>query len=152
MYNRPLRLTVANTEQFALPLRALTILALLAAVLSPRPVFMTCFVIFLYGAGWLARILCISNVNDLELNTVIYPDGDLRLEYAGKDAIRARLEGQQWCISSLAVLRISRGKKTQRLVILSAQQNQKNEDFRRLNMWLRQDFYNDARVTRVLDS
>jgi len=130
--------------------RALGLLALLAAALSPQPVFMSMVVMVLISAGWGARILGFFKVNTENLTLFVFLDRQIRLESNCKDTVGGRLECQQWCTHWFAVLRIRVGSTVRNLLILSAQQ-QSVDDFQRLNMWLRQDFCSRAKEDQVLD-
>jgi len=145
--NRPLTLRVANKSDFAVAVRVLGLLALLAALLSPRPVLTSIAIILLFGAGWGAYILGIFKIDRKKWTLLVFSDGQLRLESNGKDSVGGFFEGQQWCTHWLAILRTRVGGTTQKLLILSTQQA--NDDFRRLNMWLRQDFCSGNRGNRV---
>jgi hypothetical protein len=135
-YNNPIRLTVANRRDFVIPVGLLMSLALLAALLSSQPALL---MVLIFVTGWSIFTFGFSNVNETKLILFIFADGRVGLESAHKDTIEGFLDGQQWCTHQVAVLRVADGDLLRRLVILSAQQ-QNADDFRRLNMWLRQDF------------
>lgn len=136
-YNAPLMLRVANKKDFVVPIRILFLLGLFSAVLSPQPVLLTLLAILFFGAGWAVHTLGLYKVNTVELTVVIFPDGGLSLKSGREDSIASFLDGQQWCTHRFAVLRIAKQGTARKLVILSSQQ-QSVDDFRRLNMWLRQ--------------
>jgi hypothetical protein len=144
-YNRPIRLTVANRRVFVVPVGLLMLLALLAALLSSQPALL---VILIFTTGWGIFTLSFSKVNEAKLALVIFADGQVGLESADKDTIEGFLDGQQWCTHQVAVLRVANGDSLRRLVIRSARQ-QNADDFRRLNMWLRQNFCSDTREKQV---
>jgi len=144
-YNKPIRLTVASRRGFFVPAGLLLLLAVLAALLSPQPVLLT---VLIFATGWGIFTLGFSKVNEAKLILIIFADGRVDLESADKDTIEGFLGGQQWCTHRVTVLRVADGDSLRRLVILSAQQ-QNADDFRRLNMWLRQDFCNDTREKQV---
>lgn len=137
-HNRPLILKVAGKNDFLVPGLVVSVLILVSALLSTQPVSMTAFVIALLGAGWFLFILDFSKVAAMKLTSVIFPDGLLSLESTQETKIEGVLSGQQWCNSQLAVLRYITSGRRQYLVILSAQQNA--DDYRRLMVWLRQNF------------
>ncbi len=141
-YNRPLRLNVSGRKDFSILILAFFILAVVAAILSPEPVLLTLLVLSLFGAGWLALTLGFSKVNKVELMPVIFPDCRLRLESDHGPDVEGVLDGQQWCTRHVAVLRYIAEGKRQYLVLLSARQNP--DDYRRLSVWLRQDFCSDT--------
>ena len=97
LLNRPLTLRVANESDFAVAVGVLGLLALLAALLSPRPVLVSIAVILLFGAGWVANILGIFKINRGKWTLLVFSDGQLRLESNGKDTVGGVFEGQQWC-------------------------------------------------------
>ena len=150
LHNRPLRLQVANKSDCVIAVRILGLLVLFAAVLSPRPILMSIFVMALFGVGWGAYTLGFFKVNTEKLTVVLFLDGQIRLESDCKDPIGGVFVGQQWCTHRLAILRINVGDVTRNLLILSAQQQQV-DDFRRLNMWLRQGFYKRTGKKQVPD-
>ncbi len=119
-----------------MPVRMLFLLALLAALLGPQPVFSIIVVILVAGAGWIIHILCISNVTEVELTLVLFADGRVSLGTSHENAVEGFLAGQQWCTQRMAVLRIVIAGKVRNLLVLSRQQGA--EEYRRLNVWLRQ--------------
>jgi len=135
-HNRSLTLAVASKQNTAMPVRMLFLLALLSALLGPQPVISTAVVIVVAGVGWIIRILCISNVTEVELYLVLFADGRVSLGSNGEDAVEGFLAGQQWCTQRVAVLRVAIAGKVQNLLVLSRQQGA--EEYRRLNVWLRQ--------------
>ena len=140
-YNRPLTLKVANRKDFTIPIGILFILTVVSAILGPQPILLTILVLLLYGAGWLVYTLDFHKVNDVKLILSIFPDGRVRLESGQGSEIVGNLSGQQWCTHHVAVLRYTIHGKHQYLIVLSAQQ--KTDEFRRLKVWLRQDFCSD---------
>ena len=148
LLDTPLKLRVANQSDFAIAACLCSLLILLAALLSPQPVLMSILVILVCVAGWGAYILYFSKVNSGKLTLVVFSDGQIRLESKRKDPVGGVLKGQQWCTYQFAILRVSVGDKARSLLVLSAQQRQK-DDFRRLNMWLRQGVGNGAERKRA---
>jgi len=140
-YNRPITLKVAHRKDFVIPIGVLFLLIVVSAILSPQPVLLSILVL-LIGAGWFVYILYFAKVNDVKLILVIFPDGRVRLESDQGFEIVGNLSGQQWCTHHVAVLRYTIYGKHQHLVVLSAQQN--TDEFRRLKVWLRQDFCSDT--------
>ena len=144
-YNGPIKLAVANRQDFSIPMGLLMLLAVLAALLSPQPALL---VVLILATGLGIFTLGFSKVNDSKLTLVIFEDGHAGIESAHKDTIEGFLGGQQWCTHHVAVLCVADGVSKRRLVILSAQQREADE-FRRLNMWLRQDICCDTREKQV---
>ena len=140
-YNQPLTLKVANRKDFATPIGVLSVLTIVSALLSPQPMLLTTLMLLLFGAGWFIYILDFTKVNDVKFILVISPDGRVRLESGQEPDIVGFLSGQQWCTHHVAVLRYTARGKQQYLLVLSAQQN--TDEFRRLKVWLRQDFCSD---------
>jgi len=149
--NKPIRLKVATRRDFTLVVSALCVLGILAALLSPYPVWSTIFAILLIGVGQTTHVLEFSKTNNVKLTSVIFPDGRVRLEFNREDTIEGFLDGQQWSTHWFTVLRFSNGDTTRKLVIRSAQQQGTN-DYRRLKMWLRNDLCSNTRPRQVLDS
>ena len=148
LHKTPIRLKVSNSDDWVLPVY---LLLFPAALLSPYPLLLTLGVILFAGAGWMTRTLKYAKSNNVELTSVIFPDGQVRLESHGEGKVVGFLDGQQWCTRWFAVLRFSKGNNIHIMIIRSSQQ-QGAEDFRRLNIWLRQDLFSNARAKQVLDS
>jgi hypothetical protein len=140
-YNQPITLKVAHRKDFIIPIGFLFALTIVSAVLSPQPVLLTMSVCIIFGAGWLLYILYFHKINDINSISVILPDGRVRLESDQEPEIVGFLSGQQWCTHRVAVLRLTTRDKQKYLVVLSAQQ--KTDEFRRLEVWLRQKFRNN---------
>ncbi|MFC1776329.1 hypothetical protein ACFL3I_03180 [Pseudomonadota bacterium] len=147
-YNKPTRLIVANRRDFVLWVGLLMLLAVLSALLSSQPVLLIVLTILIFVTGWGISTLDFSKVTAAKLTLVIFADGRVSLESTNGDTIEGFLDAQQWCTHRVAVLRVAIEGTTRRLVIVSAQQ-QNADDFRRLNMWLRQDFCSDTRDKQV---
>ena len=137
-YNKPIRLTVANKRDFVIPMGLLMLLAVLSALLSSQPALL---IVLIFATGWGIFTLGFPKVSKTKVILNIFADGRVGLESGQKYTIEGVLDGQQWCTHRVAVLRVADGGSTHKLVILSAQQ-QNADDFRRLNMWLRQEFFN----------
>ena len=151
LHKTPIRLKVSNSEDWGRPVFWLNLLLVPAALLSPYPVLLTSAAILFAGAGWITRTLKHSKTNNVKLTSVIFPDGQVRLESHGEGKVVGFLDGQQWCTRWFAVLRFSNGNTIHKMIIRSSQQ-QGVDDFRRLNIWLRQDLFSNTRARRVLDS
>lgn len=149
--NRPVNLRASNTNDFLLPVGLLNLLLVIAALISPYPVVLTLAVIVIAGIGWRIAILEFSKSNNVKLTLVIFPDGRVRLESDQADTIEGFLDDQQWSTNLFAVLRVVDGDRICKLVIRSGHQQSK-DDFRRLNMWLRQDLYTSTWTKQVLDN
>ena len=107
-------------------------------------------VVLLCAGLWVHLILDLSKSNNMELTSVIFADGRVRLESDQEDTIEGFLDGQQWSSRWLAVLQFSDGETTRKLVVKSARQHGA-DDFRRLSMWLRHCSWNDNRNSQTLD-
>jgi hypothetical protein len=143
-YNELIKLKIMSTYDWIIPIRLLAFLVVLSAILSSQPVVLIIFASVFFGMGWTLHTLDFYNIYDTELTLVIFPDGRVNLISAYGDSVEGLLASQQWCTGKAAVLQVIIENKTRKLVILSAQQHTADE-FRRLNMCLRQDFYNDTR-------
>ena len=151
LHKTPIRLEVSNSADWGLPVCWFNFLLIPAALLSPHPVLLSLGAILFVGAGWITRTLRFTKANSGKLTSVIFPDGQIRLESYGEGRVAGYLDGQQWCTRWFAVLRFSNGNTIRKMIIRSSQQ-QGTDDFRRLNMWLRQDLFSNARAKQVLDS
>ena len=149
--NQPIRLKISNSGDLLLPVCLLNLLLVPAALLSPHPVFLTSGAILIVCAGWITRTLKSPKTNRVELTSVIFPDGKVRLESNQVEMVTGFIDGQQWCTRWFAVLRFSNGNTIRKMIIRSSQQHGA-EDFRRLNMWLRQELFSNTRARQVLDS
>lgn len=149
-HNTPIRLQVSTQKDFVLALRVLNLLVVLAALISPYPFLLTVFAIVFFAAGCAATILGFSKANSAELISIIFPDGRLRLESKRERIFEGFLNGQQWCSRRLAVLRVSNGETTRKVVIQFSLQPG-TDDFRRLTVWLRQDLCSNTRAGQVLE-
>jgi len=150
-HNQPIRLKVSNAGDLVFPLCFLHVLLVPVALLSPRPVLFTLAAILYIGAGWVALTLKKFKTNKVELTSVIFPDGQVRLESNREGQVAGFLDGQQWCTHWFAVLRVSDGNMIRSIIVRPSQQ-QEPDHFRRLNMWLRQDLFSSIRARQVLDS
>jgi len=78
-----------------------------------------------------------SKATYVNLTSVIFPDGSVKIKFDAYTKFEGVLRGQQWCNSQFAVLKFAAAGTNHRFVLLSAQQNA--ADYRRLLVWLRQD-------------
>ena len=131
-----LTLRVAEKKDFAVLNRLLLLLALLAASLSPHPFVLTLLVVMFIGAGRLLQTLSYPNVADVKLMQINIANERIRLHSKRGDNGAAYLHEQYWCTRWFTVLRVTIAGDTQNHIILSGQQSP--EEFRRLNVWLRQ--------------
>ena len=144
----PLSLSVARVRDFAAVVGLFFMLAGVSAALSPQPGLAILPVLLLLGSLWLATILGFYKIDKSKLTLVIFQDGRVKLKSDVKESIEGFLDGQQWCTHRVAVLRVSTGDTTHKLVVLFAQQSLADE-FRCLNMWLRQNDYSDSEDRQV---
>lgn len=151
LLNRPVKLRVSSASDFLLPVSLLNVLLLIAALISPYPVVLTLVFIALAGIGWTATILNFSKSTKVKLTLVIFPDGRVRLESDQLDTIEGYLDGQQWSTSWMSVLRVVDRGRVRKLLIRSNCQQPK-DDFRRLNMWLRQGLNSSTWEKQVLEN
>jgi len=151
LHKTPIRLKVSNSQDWGFPVCWVYLLLIPAALLSPHPVVLTLVATLLAGVVWTTFTLKFTKTNNIELTSIIFPDGQVRLESNAEGKVAGIIDGQQWCTRWFAVLRFSNGNKTRRIIIRSSQQ-QGMDDFRRLNIWLRQDLFSGARAKQVLDS
>jgi hypothetical protein len=145
----PIRLNVSDRTDFFLPICALYLLVIVAALISPYPILLGLLAFLSFLAGWGKHILKLPKANNVKLTSVIFPDGRVQLESGQERVLAGFLNGQQWCTRHFAILQISDGNSIKKLFILSAQQRQ-NRDFRRLNMWLRLDMCDNMSTRRLV--
>ena len=151
VYKKPVKLRVSNTKALVLPVFLLNLLLLITSQIYSHPIALTFAAILIAGAGWLILTLKFSKSNSMELTSVIFPDGTVRLESNREDIIEGVLDGQQWSTSYFAVLRMVYGDRVRKLLVCSTGQ-QATGDFQRLNMWLRQGLCDRNWTKQVLES
>ena len=140
----PIRLKVSDRLDLFQPVLALYALAFAAAIAGPMPALSVAAVATVLVAAWIGHILDFSKSNNnVELTSVIFPDGKMQLESGLGHVFVGVLNGQHWCTSHLAVLRIIGRKRIRNLVILRGQ-GRNADEFRRLRVWLRQGLGNHA--------
>lgn len=147
LYDTPLIFKIANRKDLSIPMVILFVLIFVSAMLSPQPVLLTIFAALLLGAGRYVPLFDITKVNDTYTKLIIFPDARVRLVSGHKPEKEGILCGQQWCTHRLAFLRYSIAGKKQTLILLSVQQ--KAGDFRRLKVWLRQDYCSHVRKSSI---
>lgn len=146
----PIKLNILDSELASVVFPVCIFLLAIPALMNSQVVLAIALLVLALNFKWIESILrfskvsSVSHVNRDKLTLIIFPDGRVRLESMLEDTIEGRLETRQWCTRHAAVIRIISGRETYRLVALSIQQ-EKPENFRRLNMWLRQNSYRDAR-------
>ena len=147
-YDGSLNLKVANKTDFLIPLRIVFLMVLLAAILSAEPVLMLIAALGVLGVR--SILLAVRNDNKPVAGLIVFPDGRVKLKFAAKDKpiVDGFMGSRQWCTQKLAVLRVVTDKQIHNLVIFDAQQTG-GDDFRRINMWLRQNFHGDTDTPRV---
>jgi hypothetical protein len=149
-FSKPLKFKVAGRKDFRVLFAVFFLLILLTMAAEPRPLMLTLLMAILSGAGFLVYILGIYKVDDVNLITIIFPGGRVQLESAGKTKIEGFLSGGQWNTSHVTVLRYQTGGKHQQIVLLSAHQHA--DDYRRLQVWFRQEDFKDTGNTAVSGS
>ena len=144
--SRPLTLRIAQKKDFAILNRILFLLVLLSFLLSPQPVALTSLAALGIGIAWIAHAGYIyranNHISDAKLTLIIFMDGRVRLDSICGGVVEGFMNGQQWCTHRVAVLRIATGGETQKLIILSG--HQATDEYRRLNVWLRQNIFADT--------
>ena len=86
-FSKPLKFKVANSRDFHALFVILFLLVVLMLAADARPLLLTLALTLLSGAGFLVYILGIYKVDDVNLTSVILPDGKVKLESAGKTKI-----------------------------------------------------------------
>ena len=149
-HNYPIKLNIFDRELASVVFPVCVFLLAIPALMNSQVVLTIVLLLLalnfkrIGGILRFSKVSPVSHVNRDQLTLIIFPDGRVRLESMLEDTIEGCLETRQWCTRHAAVIRIISGRETYRLVALSIQQ-EKPENFRRLNMWLRQNFYPDAR-------
>lgn len=146
-FSKPLKFKVANRRDPKALSVVLFLLILLTMAAEPWPLMFILAIVLLGGAGFLFYILGIHKVDNIKLISVIFPDGTVKLESAGKTRIEGILSGGQWSTSHLTLLHYKTGGKPQQIVLLSAHQHA--DDYRRLQVWLRKNVFRDTGAAAV---
>lgn len=102
-----------------------------------------CLVLIASGYRWIIGILGLSKVAGKQSRLLIFEDASVQCRFGNGVILRGFLEQQQWCTSKIAVLKVSMEGKIYHFAAFSLQQTE-NDSFRRLNTWLRHDFYRDS--------
>jgi hypothetical protein len=136
-HNRAITFRVAGRNECVLPALLVSLLILSAAISSSQPMTVIAAIVLLLGAAWVLFTQKTSKASYVNLTSVIFPDGSVKIKSDADTKFEGVLRGQQWCNSQFAVLKFVTAGKNHRFVLLSAQQNA--ADYRRLLVWLRQD-------------
>lgn len=140
-FNKPLKFKVASRRDFHALFVILFLLILMSMAAEPWPLILILAIVLLSGAGVLINTLRIHKTDDVDLISVIFPDGRVTLESATNTRIEGLLSGDQWSTRHITVLRYQAGGKRQQIVLLSAHQH--SDDYRRLKIWLRQSSFTE---------
>ena len=143
-----IKLKLFNLNDRVYASRLLLLLAAISAGFSSQLILSVLLLSVVLFFERMASILGFINLNRNQMTLIIFPDGRVRLKSGHTDTIEGYLGANQWCTRHFAVLRIVTGGQESSLAVLSLQQ-QESGDFRRLNMWLRQNIYHDTRDERV---
>lgn len=147
-HNKLIKLNIYNFTMWVVILRVLMLLAALSALINFQLGLAVVLLALALSFDRIPFILNLFKVNKSELTLIIFVNGTVRLESDGQDTIGGFLGAQQWCNSQMAVLQIIVGEETRHMLVLSAQQTE-TDNYRRLKMWLRQDFCRDAKDMQV---
>jgi hypothetical protein len=147
-HNHLIKLNILNPISSIFITKTLMFLAALSAWVNSQLILAVVLFVLALSFDRIAVILNLVKVNKIKLTLVIFANGQVRLESSDQDTIEGFLGAQQWCAGHVGILQLIIGNKTRRLVALSTQQN-KPDDFRRLKMWLRQDFDRDTKGLQV---
>jgi hypothetical protein len=136
-HNRAMTLRIAGRNECVLPALLVSFLIFGSAISSSQPMIMTAAVVLLLGAAWVLFIQINSKATYVNLTSVIFPDGSVKIKSDAYIKFEGVLRGQQWCNSQFAVLKFAAAGTNHHFVLLSTQQNA--ADYLRLLVWLRQD-------------
>lgn len=135
--DQALNLVVAKRNDFRPAVAGLALLAILSALLSPNPITLLSLVLLFFCATLASSTLGFFKVNNVNLISVIFPEGKVRLDCDSKGIFEGVLGGGQWCTRNVAVLRIISGRGGVHNLVVFAKQQHSEGDFRRLHTWLR---------------
>lgn len=138
-----IKLEILKDNQWLLALRVLLMLAIGSACINYQLLLAIMLLGVFLKLDWIADKSGFFKLNDSKLTLIIFPGGRVRLE-STDNIIEGYLGSKQWCTSHIAIIQVIDGSKSRNLMVLSALQENK-KDFRRFNMWIRQDFYRDAK-------
>jgi hypothetical protein len=145
--NTALKFKVANHRDFVPLGRVLLFLVLIAAALSPQPLILVPLLLVLFGSACLRYKPALSKATEEQLTLIIYPEGDVRLEFGHSSSIEGFLEGQQWRTRHITILRCVMAGKLKHHVLWSAHQHA--DDYRRLAVWIKYRFCSDTEKSIV---
>lgn len=154
-HNSQIQLNVFESNNTYVLYPACLLILAITLLINAQPFLSAILFLMVFNFKRLSYILHITNVcgfnnvTENKLTLIIFPDGRVRLESKGKDKLEGFLDSKQWCTRHAAIIRIKTDEKLHNVVVLSKQQNNPG-NFRRLNMWLRQNFYPGARDEMVL--
>ena len=156
-HKHQIKLSIFNQKRALIVFPACLFVIAIQAMLMNQLILALVLLLMALKFEWIKSILRFSklspikHVNGDELILIIFSDGRVRLISKVAETIEGFLGNRHWCTRHAAVIEIVSDRKTHRLVALSGEQEEP-EDFRRLNMWLRQNIYPGARGELVLGS
>jgi hypothetical protein len=142
--NTALKFKVANHRDFVPLGWLLLLLVLIASALSPQPLILVSLLLVLFGLACLRYKPALSKVTEEQLTLIIYPEGDVRLEFeqGSGSSTEGFLEGQQWRTRHITILRCVMAGKLKHHILRSAHQHA--DDYRRLGVWIKYRFCSDT--------
>lgn len=149
-YSRPLKFKVASRRDYLPLFGILFIMLLLSLAIAPQPYILTAALVLSSAGSFIAYTLKIRKVDEVDLISIISPDGGVTLKSGKKTTIEGFLSGEQWSTSHITVLRYKTGGKRQQIVLLSVQQH--TDDYRRLQVWLRHAVFENTDKSAVSGS
>ena len=146
-HKQQIKLNILTRKHWLFAVRVLLLLAIISASVNSQFAFAMALLVIVVKLEWIADRLSFFKVSESKLTLIIFPDGEVRLE-SNENTIEVFLGRQQWFTNHVAVIQVIDGGKARNLFVLSTQQ-ENQQDFRRFNMWIRQDFYRDATGVQV---
>jgi len=144
-YNRSLKFRAAAGKDFPGLEYVLYFMAIISALLSSYPLFLSIIAALLFATGRILLRLGFFKISNVKLISVIFPSGQVTIE--SNDKVEGFLSGHQWCTRHAAILRYEAGGRLKRTVLLARHQDA--DDYRRLRVCLQHNFCNDTGKNKV---
>lgn len=150
--DQALTLRASKRSDFRLAALVMAFLIILASILSSYPILLLFISFISFVIFWFLFTLGFFKVPNVNLISIIFPAGMVRLDCDSEGIIEGILSGEQWCTRHAAVLRIvSKQGGVHNLLVFSRQQ-ESAQAFRRLHARLRLDAGKRDRQQQVLAS
>ncbi len=117
------------------------VLALIAAALSPRPLWLIPVIIAVYFTAWIVEIIFPGQARPSPTLEIL-PDGRIRFLSENNIVGQGELGSHHWCTQQLAVINVIIDGDVKRYAVIASHKNA--GDFRRLRLWIRHGICNNT--------